>query len=88
MGHLYDGPFVMVSLSNQIAIDKRQLCLLSVTYLHFSHLADTLTQSNLQVQLGLSALLKRTSTDLSPSRNVDISKPLTHTTPSTVETGI
>jgi hypothetical protein len=35
---------------------------------HFSHhLADTLIQSDLQEQLGLSALLNGTSRDLSPS---------------------
>ena len=34
---------------------------------HFSHLADTLIQSDLQEQLGLSASLNGTSRDLSPS---------------------
>ena len=34
----------------------------------YFHLADALIQSNLQEQLGLSALLKGTSTDFSPQR--------------------
>jgi hypothetical protein len=34
----------------------------------FIHLADALIQSDLQEQLGLSALLKGTSADFSPSR--------------------
>ena len=39
-----------------------------INILHFSHLADSLILSDLQEQLGLSALLKGTSTDFSPSR--------------------
>jgi hypothetical protein len=34
---------------------------------HFSHLADALIQSDLQEQLGLSALLKGTAVEFSPS---------------------
>ena len=37
-------------------------------HLHCSHLADALIQRDLQEQLGLSALLKVTLTDFSPSR--------------------
>ena len=37
-------------------------------HLNFSHLADALIQNALQEQLGLSALLKGTPTDFSPSQ--------------------
>jgi hypothetical protein len=38
-----------------------------ILHLHLSHLAEFLIQSAIQKQLGLSALLKDTLTDFSPS---------------------
>ena len=43
-------------------------------HLYFSHLADVFIQSDLQEQLGLSALLKGTSSDFSLSRLGDLNQ--------------
>jgi hypothetical protein len=55
--------------------------MLVLYFFYFSHSADTLIQSDLQEHLGLSALLRGTSTNFSPSRLSDSNYNLSVTVP-------